>query len=81
MDVDKMKDDMLEKMAEAVENADVFLMAMSAKYKQSVACRFATRWFSFKSIKNLPNSHYKVFLDERNLHERKLKRMWLFKGF
>ena len=39
MDIDQMFGSTLQTMAEAVENADIFLMAMSRKYKDSPNCR------------------------------------------
>ena len=39
MDIDQMAGSTLQSMAEAVENADIFLMAMSHKYKDSPNCR------------------------------------------
>ena len=39
MDIDQMAGSTLQSMADAVENADIFLMAMSHKYKDSPNCR------------------------------------------
>ena len=39
MDIDQMGGSTLQAMADAVENADVVLMAMSQKYKDSLNCR------------------------------------------
>lgn len=39
MDIDQMGGSTLQSMADAVEGADVFLMCMSNRYKNSPACR------------------------------------------
>lgn len=52
MDIDQMGGSTLQAMAEAVENAEIVLLCMSQKYKNSPNCRAGkTTWFVM--IKNV----------------------------
>ncbi|XP_072019557.1 uncharacterized protein [Amphiura filiformis] len=54
MDVDKMRGDILDAMADAVEKSDVILICMTERYKDSTSCRSEAKYASKKNKHIVP---------------------------
>ncbi|XP_057300051.1 uncharacterized protein LOC130630537 [Hydractinia symbiolongicarpus] len=54
LDIDRMTRSTIDAMAEAVENADIFLMFMSKNYKESAACQSEAKYARVRKVEIIP---------------------------